>query len=83
MNILSNIKTLEVTSQVEVLRTATKKFITDQGGVIGQNWDMQQCGNTVWWESFGYVGDQCVLMRYYQCSDEIQINNQLIKIVIE
>jgi hypothetical protein len=83
MKTLADIKTLSVTAEVEVLRAATKKFIIDEGGKIGRSWDMHQCGNTVWWESFGYVGDQCVLMRYYQGGDSIQINNRLIKIVVE
>lgn len=80
---LSDIKTLSVSSEVEVLREATKFFVLDQGGKIVRSWGMYQCGNTVWWESFGYVGDQCVLMSYYQGSDSIQINNHYVKIVIE
>lgn len=83
MKILANINTLTVTEEVEVLRAATKRFITDEGGRIGRSWDMYQCGNTIWWESFGYVGDQCVTMSYYQGDKHILINNHYVKIVIE
>jgi len=72
--------TLKVTSKNEVLKTATKAFITDLGGTIGHSWSMEQCGNAIWYTSHGYVNNICVKMRYDSGDSHLTINGKFVKI---
>lgn len=45
-----------------ILNDAKAQFITDLGGTIGYNWDMEQIGDFVKYTMHGYVNGKCVQM---------------------
>lgn len=78
-----HMNTLKLTSELEVLRTAKLVFVSDLGGVVAQNWNMEQCGPTVWWSMLGYVDSKPVSMKYYQGNGYIEVNGTLYKLETE
>jgi hypothetical protein len=50
---------------INVLRELVKEHIIDKGGVVAFNWNMQQCGYSLWYDCKGYIGEnECVKIRY-------------------